>query len=103
MGRPDTGKAAIAAETEVIELLLKSKRINPKGGGGGGASPGGGSGGGDTQDAAIALLGPGINDKESREDHGVHQSTGTSGTSFPEEYRHGLDQYFEKLERKALP
>lgn len=103
LGRPDTGKAAIAAETEVIELLLKSKRINPKGGGGGGASPGGGSGGGDTQDAAIALLGPGINDKESREDHGVQQSTGTSGTSFPEEYRHGLDQYFEKLERKALP
>lgn len=100
---PDTGKSAIAAQTEVIELLLKSKRINPKGGGGGGASPGGGSGGGETQDAAIALLGPGINDKESREDHGVQQSTGTSGTSFPEEYRHGLDQYFEKLERKMLP
>jgi len=101
--RPDTGKLAIAAQTEVIELLLKSKRINPKGGGGGGASPGGGSGGGDTQDAAIALLGPGINEKENREDHGVQQSTGMSGTSFPEEYRQGLDQYFEKLERKALP
>jgi len=102
LDRPDTTKIAIAAETEVIELLLKSKRINPKSGGGGGSDPGGG-GGGETQDAAIALLGPGINEKEAREDHGVQQSTGTSGTTFPEEYRQGLDEYFQKLERKALP
>ncbi len=102
LDRPDTSKFAIAAETEVIELLLKSKRINPKSGGGGGADPGGG-GGGDTQDAAIALLGPGINEKEAREDHGVQQSTGTAGSTFPEEYRQGLDEYFQRLERKALP
>ena len=100
--RPETGKLAIAAETEAIELLLKSKRINPKSGGGGGASPGGG-GGGDTQDAAIAMLGIGINEKEAREDHGVQQATGSSGTSFPEEYRQGLDEYFQRLERKSLP
>ena len=68
----------------------------------GGSDPGGG-GGGETQDAAIALLGPGINEKEAREDHGVQQSTGTSGTTFPEEYRQGLDEYFQKIERKALP
>lgn len=102
LDRPETGKLAIAAETEVIELLLKSKRINPKGGGGGGADPGGG-GGGDTQDAAIALLGPGINEKEVRQDHGIQQATGVSGSSFPEEYRQGLDAYFQKLEGKALP
>ena len=102
LDRPDTSKLAIAAETEVIELLLKSKRINPKSGGGGGSDPGGG-GGGETQDAAIALLGAGINEKETREDHGVQQSTGTSGSSFPEEYRQGLDEYFQRLERKALP
>ncbi len=30
LARPNTGKAAIGAETEVIELLLQSKRINPK-------------------------------------------------------------------------
>ncbi|MEQ1824328.1 MAG: hypothetical protein ABL921_00190 [Pirellula sp.] len=100
--RPETGKVAIAAETEIIELLLKSKRINPKSGGGGGSDPGGG-GGGDTVDAAIALIGPGINEKEARQDHGVQQSTGTTGTSFPEEYRQGLDEYFQRLERKALP
>ena len=48
---------AIAAETEAIELLLQSKRINPTGGGGGGSSPGGG-GQGTTNDSALALVGP---------------------------------------------
>ncbi|MEO1618369.1 MAG: hypothetical protein AAFV88_21130, partial [Planctomycetota bacterium] len=42
LSRPDTGSQAIAAETEAIELILRSKRINPKGGGGGGG--GGGAG-----------------------------------------------------------
>ena len=41
LSQPETGKLAIAAETEAIELLLQSKRINPKGGGGGGSTPGG--------------------------------------------------------------
>jgi hypothetical protein len=45
LATPETGPPAIAAETEAIELLLQSKRINPKGGGGGGASPGGGGSG----------------------------------------------------------
>jgi hypothetical protein len=62
LARPETGNPAIAAETEAIELLLQSKRINPKGGGGGGASPGGG-GGGTTQDSALSLVGTGANDK----------------------------------------
>jgi hypothetical protein len=98
LARPETGSPAIAAETEAIELLLKSKRINPKGGGGGGSSPGGG-GGGKTQDSAIALLGGGINAKEVREDHGVAQATGEAGPSLPEEFRAGLDEYFNRLER----
>ena len=42
LARPETGGPAIAAETEAIELLLQSQRINPKGGGGGGSTPGGG-------------------------------------------------------------
>lgn len=99
LGQPDTGKPAIAAETEAIELLLKSKRIRPGGGGGGGSSPGGG-GGGNTEDAAIALIGPGNNDKEVREDHGVAQATGVSGPKLPEEYRSGLNEYFNQLESK---
>ena len=58
LARPETGSPAIAAETEAIELLLQSKRINPKGGGGGGSSPGGGGERHD-QDSALALLGGG--------------------------------------------
>jgi hypothetical protein len=99
LATPETGPTAIAAETEAIELLLQSKRINPKSGGGGGSSPGGG-GTGTTSDSAIALLGNGVNDKEVREDRGVSQSTGESGPSLPEEYRSGLDEYFNRLERE---
>lgn len=97
LGQPNTGSPAIAAETEAIELLLRSKRIRPGGGGGGGSTPGGG-GGGKTEDAAIALIGPGNNDKEVREDHGVSQATGTTGPTLPEEFRAGLNEYFNQLE-----
>jgi hypothetical protein len=100
LARPDTGSEAIAAETEAIELLLRSRRINPRGGGGGGANPGG-SGTGKTIDSAMALLGSGVNQKEVREDRGVSQVTGESGPVLPEEFRAGLDEYFNRLERNA--
>ena len=99
LATPETGTTAIACETEAIELLLASKRINPKGGGGGGSSPGGG-GGGTTTDSAMALIGKGLNLKEVREDHGVSQSTGDTGPTLPEEFRAGLDEYFNRLEKK---
>ena len=99
LARPNTGNPAIGAETEAIELLLKSKRINPKGGGGGGSTPGGG-GGGTTNSSALALLGLGVNAKEVREAGTATQAVGTSGRSLPEEFRAGLDQYFSKLENK---
>lgn len=92
----DTGSLAIAAETEAIELLLRSKRINPKSGGGGGSSPGGG-GSGNTVDSALALVGKGRNDKEVREHRDVGQTTGESGAVLPEEFRRGLDLYFNRI------
>ncbi|HSG70274.1 MAG TPA: hypothetical protein VLA12_07655, partial [Planctomycetaceae bacterium] len=95
---PETGAPAIAVETEAIELLLQSKRFNPNGGGGGGSSPGGG-GGGDTKDTALALVGSGVNQKEVREDQGTEQSTGYSGPVLPEEFRAGLDEYFNRIDR----
>ena len=98
LAQPETGVTAIGAETEAIELLLQSKRINPKGGGGGGSTPGGG-GGGKTLDSALALFGGGVNDKEVREDRGVSQATGETGSALPEEFRAGLDEYFNRLER----
>jgi hypothetical protein len=95
--KPETGPPAIAAETEIIELLLKSKRFNPNAGGGGGADPGGG-GSGDTETPALALVGSGLNDKENREELSATQATGTTGIPLPEEFRTGLDQYFNRLE-----
>ena len=99
LARPETGSEAIAAETEAIELLLRSRRIKPGGGGGGGANPGGG-GGGKTVDSALALLGSDVNQKETREDRGVSQVTGESGPVLPEEFRAGLDEYFNRLEQR---
>ncbi|MDA7873535.1 hypothetical protein N9B17_00070 [Rhodopirellula sp.] len=95
--KPETGPPAIAAETEIIELLLKSKRFNPNAGGGGGADPGGG-GSGETETPALALVGSGGNEKENREELSATQATGTSGIPLPEEFRTGLDQYFNRLE-----
>ena len=99
LARPDTGAPAIAAETEAIELLLQSKRFNP-GGGGGGANPGGG-GGGTTHDSALSLLGRGVDEKEVREAPKSSQATGESGMTLPEEFRTGLDTYFNRLEKGA--
>lgn len=100
LGHHNTGSRVIGAETEAIELLLQSKKINPKGGGSGGANPGGG-GTGTTNESALALVGSGVNDKEVREDRGVSQSTGETGAALPEEFRSGLDEYFNRLERDA--
>ncbi len=102
LASPETGPAAIGAETEVIELLLQSRRINPKGGGGGGSSPGGG-GTGDTVDSALALLGIGANPGEVLENRPVQQAVGDSGRSLPEEFRAGLDEYFSRLEHSQPP
>jgi len=93
----DTGRRAIAAETEAIELLLQS-RFGGGGGGGGGSSPGGGGMGG-TRNAALTSLGQGINAKARHEAPEEEQSIGRSGRELPEEFRDGLDAYFNVFER----
>ncbi|MFM9115311.1 MAG: hypothetical protein ACKOU6_04020 [Planctomycetota bacterium] len=98
LGAPETGPTAIAAETEVIEMLLQSKRFNPNGGGGGGGASPGGGGRGTTSDSALALIGRGKNEREVREDRGTAQTTGETGPKLPEEFRAGLDEYFNRIE-----
>jgi hypothetical protein len=100
LARPETGSPAIGAETEAIELLLQSRRFNPKGGGGGGSIPGGG-GGGTTTDSALSLVGKGANEKEVRETPGAAHATGETGATLPEEFRTGLDTYFNRLEKRS--
>lgn len=101
LARPDTGPPAIAAETEVIELLLQAKRCNPKkGGGGGGSTPGGGGAEDPAEQPALALVGSGANEKARPDEREVQQATGESGRTLPEEFRAGLDEYFNQLEKQ---
>lgn len=100
--RPDTGSEAIAFETEVIELLLQSKRQQSGGGGGGGSNsqnPSGGNNGGG-KGSALSDIGPQGEQKEAPAaiDREVEQSTGKAGRELPEEFRRGLDTYFNQLE-----
>lgn len=100
LDRPDTGPEAIAAETEAIELLLETKRSNPKGGGGGGGTSPGGGGEGDTRRAALANVGESLDAKAKVERRAVEQSNGSSPERLPEEFRAGLDAFFNALENR---
>jgi len=97
LDKADTGDAAIAAETEAIELLLQAKRQG-KGGGGGGGSPGGGGTAASASEAALADLGDGSDANANVDARPVGQSTGKAGRELPEEFKTGLDSYFNKLE-----
>jgi uncharacterized low-complexity protein len=100
---PHTGAKAIAAETEAIELLLSAQSPcgceGGGGGGGGGATPGGGSTG-STRNSALALVGRGNKDKGGGEAVEKQQATGASGRVLPDEFRAGLDAYFNRFEQE---
>ena len=98
LDQPETGAPTIAAETEAIELLLQAKRQSPKGGGGGGSNPGGGGTAESASESALADLGEGADAETSVNARPVGQSTGKAGREFPEEFKTGLDVYFNKLE-----
>lgn len=101
LSRPDTGPEVIAAQTEAIELLLQTNRQPPNnGGGGGGGSPGGGANGGNAGALSDIGVSPGMPvDPAKGTKRSVGQSTGKAGQEFPEEFRHGLDTYFNELEK----
>jgi len=93
-----TGQAAIAAETEAIEWLLQARRAG-QGGGGGGSDPGDGKrSGADLSSSALAQLGQSTEKNAAVVQRDVQQSTGKAGRELPDEFRHGLDRYFEVLE-----
>lgn len=96
----ETGPKAIAAETEIIELLLAAQAAGGGGGGGGGGSGGSAGGGttGTTNTSALALVGAG-NRSKAEAGGEKEQATGVSGRVLPDEFRAGLDAYFNKLER----
>ena len=92
LAEPDTGPRAIAAITEVIEILLETGRVPnapmiitaP-------------------QATASALMLVGVGDDSSRasiQNRSPRQATGKAGRVLPEEFRQGLDAYFDTLEGK---
>ena len=90
--QPDTGPKAIAAITEVIEILLETHRL-PNAPMVVKAPP--------TSTSALLLLG--LGDDASRafiEKRAPGQATGKTGRILPEEFRQGLDAYFDALEGK---
>ena len=98
LSESDTGPNAIAAETEAIEWLLLAKRSG-SGGGGGGTNPGGGTrSGAGWRGSALARLGSGSEKLSKVVKRNTKQATGKAGRNLPEEFRSGLDAYFEKLE-----
>lgn len=97
LGRPDTGPEAIAAETEAIELLLQARRSPPQGGGGSQSS----SQSAGAAQQGINSLGPGADEPSAPRGRSVDQSTGKGGRELPEEFRRGLDQYFNTLEKES--
>jgi hypothetical protein len=101
LNKPDTGAGAIAAETEAIELLLQTRRQGKGGGGGGGGDPGGGSTAEGGMTAALADIGPGADLEAQVVERQVGQSTGKAGREAPEEFRSGLDAYFNALEKEG--
>ena len=101
LSEPNTGAEPIAAETEIIELLLQAQRKKPpkkNSKSGSGSNPNGG-GEGDTEESALALLGRGDESNAEAIERVTEQATGLTGTGYPEEYRVGLDRYFGELEQ----
>ena len=95
----DTGPNAIAAETEAIEWLLLAKRAGGGGGGGGGSDAGGGHrSGANMQGSALARLGNSNEKNAKLVKRNTNQATGKAGRKLPDEFRSGLDQFFDKLE-----
>ena len=90
LAEPDTGPRAIAAITEVIEILLQTGRV-PNAPMITTAPPA----------TASALMLLGIGDDTGRasiENRSPRQATGKAGRVLPEEFRQGLDAYFNALE-----
>ncbi len=94
LAQPDTGPKAIAAITEVIEILLETDRI-PNAPMVMKVAP--------TSSPALRLLGLGDDgSKAFIEKRAPRQATGKAGRILPAEFRQGLDAYFDALEGKKI-
>ena len=89
---PETGPRAIAAITEVIEILLETRRV-----------PNAPVVRNAPSATAAALMLVGVGDDSSNafiQNRSPMQATGKAGRILPAEFRQGLDAYFNALEGK---
>ncbi len=93
-----TGPTTIAAETEAIELLLRSRRAGGGGGGGGGGARRGGGGGGTDAGAALAMSGRAIGEFDVVEERDVDRRQSATVSKVPVELQEALDRYFDAIE-----
>lgn len=93
-----TGPETIAAETEAIENLLRSRRSGGSGGGGSGANPGGGGGGTDGEVVADGQGGPAMGVNEDVAERDVTRRDSRVLSRVPVELQEALDRYFDALE-----
>jgi hypothetical protein len=100
LSKSETGKPTLAAETEAIEWLLQARRAG-NGGGGGGGTPGDGKRSGtDLATSALAQLGNSTEKNATVVARENLQVTGKAGRDLPDEFRAGLDRFFEALEKE---
>ncbi|MEL6105257.1 MAG: hypothetical protein AAFU85_04440 [Planctomycetota bacterium] len=97
---PETGADAIAAETEAIELLLRSKKVNPEGGEASSGGQAGGSAGGDTREAAAELLGRGFEALTQERPSETKFAVGRNRNEVPERWLEGVQRYHLRLEQR---
>lgn len=102
--QPETGPPAIAAQTEAIELLLRSNKVNPDTS----SNSRQGSQGGTTDQAALTLLAEGLNEKAMQRDSETLMSTGAQNNRVPQVIQLGLQEYYQRLDQRrasdrALP
>ena len=104
---PNTGPATIAAETEAIELLLQANRTPPpppnappSPPSSGGTNPMDGQRNGVAQSLSLLrLFGEAEEEDTVVVERAVEQATGKTSEEVSEEFRYGMEKYFEALEK----
>ncbi|MEQ1826720.1 MAG: hypothetical protein ABL921_12275 [Pirellula sp.] len=92
----NVGDEAIAHETAAIEALLQTRRSKP-GGDGSGSTGGGSMASGTTNRSPLEMLSPGRDESAKVIPRQVGEGSGKTGRVLPEEFREGLDAFFNAL------
>ncbi|MEM0925649.1 MAG: hypothetical protein AAGJ83_06400, partial [Planctomycetota bacterium] len=93
----ETGPPAIAAETEAIELLLQSRKINPEPSSSGSSLSSQTEG---TDQAAMQLIEDALNPLAQQRVNETRTTTSRTREGIPERYRESVREFFERLDRR---